>query len=126
MQLNISIASSDADAEKLEQLTVQLKEELSNLHVNDVNIPRNVNVPEGAKAAGALSWGTLLVTLAASGGIITTLINVIQTWLSRNERRSVSIELDGDKLELSGISDDDQQQIIDLWIERQLQKQHEK
>jgi hypothetical protein len=60
----------------------------------------------------------MLVTLCASAGsaIIPNLTNVLQSWLIRNEGHKISLEAGGDKLELTGISDKEQQRLIDSWI----------
>jgi hypothetical protein len=54
--------------------------------------------------------------LAASGGALTTIINLIQSKLTKD--RSVTLEIDGDKLEVTGISSEDQKRLIDDWLKR--------
>ena len=65
-----------------------------------------------------VTWGALLVALTASGGVLTTLVNTLQSWLTRHERRSVTLEIDGDRLEVTGISSQEQQRLIDTWLSR--------
>jgi hypothetical protein len=77
-------------------------------------------IPERAKASASVDWGTLLVTLAASGGVLTMLANMLQSWLTRYDRHSVTLEIDGDKLEVKGISSEEQQRLIDAWLSRHL------
>jgi hypothetical protein len=60
----------------------------------------------------------LLLTFAASGGVLTTLINVLQSWLSRHERRSMTLKIGDDELEVTGISSEQQQQLINDWLSR--------
>jgi hypothetical protein len=67
----------------------------------------------------------LLVTLATSaaagaGGVLPTLINTVQSWLSRrHENRSITLEIQGDKLEVSSVSSEEQRRLIDTWINSQ-------
>ena len=113
-------AGPEADAEELEQLTRQLRAELLELDVTAVDLVKAGKIPEKAKAGDPISWGVLLLTLAAPGGVLTSLINLLQSWLSRHERRSLTIDIQGDKLELKGIpiSPEERQRLLDDWLSR--------
>ena len=115
--LNIDAGQED-DPEEIERFTQQLREELTGLEVEGVDLVRAGETPAKAKVGDPITWGTLLLTLAASGGVITTVINVLQSWLTRQERRSISLEIDGDKLEIKGISSKEQQRLINEWRSR--------
>ncbi len=115
--LNIDAGQED-DPEEIERFTQQLREELTELEVEGVDLVRAGETPAKAKVGDPITWGTLLLTLAASGGVITTIINVLQSWLTRQERRSISLEIDGDKLEIKGISSKEQQRLINEWRSR--------
>jgi hypothetical protein len=115
--LNID-AGSEADTEELEELTQQLREELMELNVESVDLVRAGEEPVGAKVVEPVSWGTIVVTLLAAGGVVTTLINAIQSWLTRHEQRSIIIKINGDQLEIKGISSQEQQKLVDAWISR--------
>ncbi|MBA2425721.1 MAG: hypothetical protein H0V60_01410 [Actinobacteria bacterium] len=43
---------------------------------------------------------------------------MIQKWVAGKGSRSVKLELDGDALEVTGLSSADQQRLITAWIER--------
>jgi hypothetical protein len=45
-------------------------------------------------------------------------VAAIQGWLGRSQQRSVKFELDGDVLELTGVSSRDQQRLVDEWLRR--------
>ena len=118
-QLVLSIdAGPDTDVEELAELTQQLRSELLELDVESVDLVRAGEAPERAKAGDPVTWGALLVALTASGGVLTTLVNTLQSWLTRHERRSVTLEIDGDRLEVTGISSQEQQRLIDTWLSR--------
>ena len=74
--------------------------------------------PKKAKAGDPITWGTLLLTLAASGGVLTTLINALQSWLTRHDRHKLSLEIGSDKLEVTGISSEEQRRVIEAWLSR--------
>ncbi len=107
-----------ADYGELERATRQLREELMGLDVEDVGFVSAGEVPAKAKAGDPVTWGTLLLTLAASGGVFTTVISTVQSWLTRADRRSITLEIDGDKLEIKGIPSEEQQRLIDEWLKR--------
>lgn len=119
MQLILDIdCGPDTDVEELAQLTQQLREQLSQLDVEAVDLVQAGQAPERAKAGAPIAWGELLVTLAASGGALVALIGTLQSWLTRHERRSVTLEIDGDKLAVTGISSQEQQRLINAWLSR--------
>ncbi|MBI3242190.1 MAG: hypothetical protein HYZ49_07850 [Chloroflexi bacterium] len=99
-------------------LTKQVADELRELEIETVELGRN-EAPPGAMSGPGIDWSLVLVTLAASGGVLTTVINLLQARLSRDERRSVTVEIGGDKLTLTGVSSEQQQQLIDEWLKRQ-------
>jgi len=100
------------------KLSQQLRNDLLKLNVKDVDYLLKENSMNGTKAGDIISWETLIVTLAASGGVITTLVNFIIGWLKRNEGRSVVLELNGNKLEVSGLSASEQKELIETWLKR--------
>ena len=122
MQLLVTLdAESKTDTEDLERLTRQLREELSELDVH-ADLMTGGPAPINAKAGEAIEWGTLLLTLVASGGAITTLFNVLQACLTRNDRRGVTLEINGDKLQVTGIGSAEQRRLIDTWLQRHIQQ----
>ena len=111
-------AGSEGDAEEWAGIARRLREELLELDVEAVEFAKSGETPEGAKVGPAIDWNTLLLTLAASGGVLTTIIGVLQSWLTRHERRSVTLEIDGDRVEITGISSAEQKRLIDAWLRR--------
>jgi hypothetical protein len=107
----------DTDEQGRIDLIRRLRKELLQLReVESVESPSITTVP-GSKAAG-VDWQTLLVTVAASGGLLTTLLGTVQTWLTRHERVSVTLEIGGDKLAITGASDKVPRRLIKEWIDR--------
>ena len=113
-------AGPDTDLEELADLTLQLREELWELDLDTVDLVRAGEVPERAKAGDPIAWGDLVLTLVTSSAALVTLISTLKAWLKPYQRRdcSVTIELDGDRLEVTGISSEEQQYLIDTWLRR--------
>lgn len=118
MELVVKIeADSSADDERRAELTRNLRQQLLHLdELEKIESPSGPRVP-GTKSAG-VDWQTLLVTLAASGGVLTTLTGTIQSWLTRQDRSSVTIEAGGDKLTITAASSETQKRLVDAWIDR--------
>jgi hypothetical protein len=111
-------AGPGADAEELDELTLQLRRELCDLEVESVELARSRRAPAGARAVDVLALGTLAVTLVKSSAVLTAVVNAVQAWLTAPGRRRVKLELDGDVLEVAGLSAADQHQLIASWIAR--------
>lgn len=119
IQLTVTLNTEpDTDAEDMERLTRQLRNELSELSVR-ADFVTGGSAPANTKAGDVIEWGTLLLTLAASGGVITTLINAIQAWLAnRNQLATITIEIGGDKLQITGNPSPEQQRLIEAFLQR--------
>jgi hypothetical protein len=109
-------AGSELDAEEKERATRQLREELMGLDVDTIDFVKSGKAPAKAKAGDPITWGVLLLTFAASGGVLITLIGVVQSWLTRHNQRRISLEVNGNKIDVNDISSEDQKRLIDSWI----------
>jgi hypothetical protein len=111
-------AGADTDAEELAWLARRLRAELLDLDVAAVRQPVREDAPGDAKGAGLLAAGELVVGLAASPPVLSSVIDAVRSWLGRNRARGVKLTLDGDTLEVSGVSSAEQDRLIDLWVSR--------
>jgi len=119
VELSVGLqAGPDTDAEELAQLAGRLRAELLDLDVDAVRWPARGEPLQGAKGAGFLASGELVVGLVASPEVLASLIDAVRSWLGRNRARSVKLTLDGDALEVSGVSSAVQDRLIDLWVSR--------
>ena len=111
-------AGPDADDEELERLTDQLRRELLQLDVDAVRRPMLGEAPPGAKAVGMMAIGALVIEFARSSAVLTAVVGAVQSWMSHATGRSVKLQLDGDSIEMTGISSADQTRVIDAWLAR--------
>lgn len=116
--LSLKINSLPEDDEMhLEELTHRLRTELEELDVEKVEVAKSGKAPEGTKSGVDIpAWGSLLVTLATSSGVIPSLVGTVQSWLKRDEGRSITLEIGGDKLQVTGISSEQQRRLINTWL----------
>ena len=106
------------DDAELDRLARSLREDLLELDLDAVELAPDGAPPEGARAAEALVVGALVVQLARTSDALATLLRTIRGWLGPSGERRVRIELDGDVLELSGVSDEERERLVDIWIAR--------
>jgi hypothetical protein len=115
----IAIAVSleaDADSAELEDATAQLRRELLELDVDDVKAPSAGAAPAGTRGPAAAEIGTLLV--AAGRAAIGPIVGAIQAWVARRASRSVKLTIDGDSIEVSNVSPEDQRELIESFLAR--------
>jgi hypothetical protein len=107
----------DADAEAVAEATMQLRCELLDLDVESVEVPPVSAPPPGTRAVDITALGTLLVTIAQPE-LLTPVVAAIQSWLISSRQRSIKLEIEGDVLELAGVSSDEQRRLADEWLRR--------
>jgi hypothetical protein len=119
-ELRLRLAEDDADDQRLAVLAAYLRTELLRLDVEDVTSLRTGQAPPGTKGAELADVAGLLVTLGQSADGLRSVITAIQAWLPRaiGHARSVTIEIDGNKLELSNATHTDQAELVALFISR--------
>jgi hypothetical protein len=111
-------AEAEADAEAVDSLTNQLRRQLLELDVDSVVPVTAGEAPPGTRAADVVLLGSLLVTLAKSPELFKALGGVLQSWLGARPARSVELQIDGDTLKVSGVSSDEQQRLIQVFVNR--------
>jgi hypothetical protein len=110
-------ADREADAQEIAQMLERLRAEVAG-HEFDLVADTAVPAPDGAKAGDPVSVNSLLIALAASGGVLTSLVGVLQEWLLRSSARTVVVEIDGDRLELVGATSAERRRLTSAWLNR--------
>jgi hypothetical protein len=108
----------DADAAELADLAGLLRAELLDADIEAVELAREEGAPPGAKAVDALAVGQLVVALSQSLPVLRSVVATVRDWVSLRRVRSVKIQLDGDVLEITQVSGEEQRRLIDAWIAR--------
>jgi hypothetical protein len=107
----------DDDAEQLAEASMQLRRELLELDVDAVEVPSAGEPPPGTRAVELAALGALVVTVARSQ-LLGPVVAAIRSWLAGHQQRSIKLELDGDVLELTGVSSKEQQRLAEEWLRR--------
>lgn len=118
VSVRIDIAVEGADVEAVESATGYLREQLLGLDVDSVGAPRDSRPPTGAKSGAELAvLGTLLLT-APDSALLSAVVDVVKSWLGRAGGRTARLEIDGDVLDMQGLSSSQQELLIEQWISR--------
>jgi hypothetical protein len=105
---------ADADEQQLSELTGRLREDLIDAGAESVERLRGGEAPAGSKG-DAVTLASLLVALAPTA--LTGLIAALQSWLTRHERTSLTLQKGEQKITVTGTLSKEQQQIIASWLQ---------
>jgi hypothetical protein len=119
----VSLSEQGADDARLDTLGRQLRDELRQLDVRDVRAaPADAQPPPGSRGIDVASVGQLMVALVGTQGLSrsSSLCGAGSTRTTAPRRSRV--ELDGDVLELSGASDEEQDRLVEMFLSRHNEK----
>lgn len=117
-EIRITVVDLAADEEAYESMSFALREEILSTDVNDVRFVRTGTAPDGTRGLDVTAVNQLLVTLPASLAAVSALVNTVRGWLSRsNDGRTVELTLGDKSLKLARASSDDQQRLIEEFLQ---------
>jgi len=106
------------DQDQLDRLTRQLQNEILDQDVEDAGLVSSDEIPEGAKAASAITWGAIAIEVLPT--FLPGVVGFLKSWVNREETRNVKIKTQvGDKtVELeyssSGIRENEVNELVSL------------
>ena len=112
-----------ADDEETSLLAERLRGALVDSEFDVGSAPPEHDPEPGAKVVDPVSVSALVVALVASGGALTSLVEAVQAWLLRSSARRVVLEIDGDRLELDGVTSQERRLLTAAWLERHPSRQ---
>ncbi len=121
-QLSVFIEIEDGNQDDLDLSIRQLRKEILELDVESVEIPFTKELPVGVKSNDPISLGTLIIAFAASQGVFSSLINLLTMWVTRQERKKLLIQFGENKIELQGIPEEEQKELLRLWFEEKMKE----
>jgi hypothetical protein len=116
-QVLLEFDVEDGDEAELDRAATNLRRQLLELEVESVERPSAGAAPPGSRAIELAALGAIVVGLQQPG-VLDGVANVVRSWVGRDSGRSVKLSIGGDSIELSQISDEDQQRLLELWLER--------
>ncbi len=122
LQLAVKLdLGTDSDAAEADQSIRLMRNELLQLDATSVDLVGNIEAPADTKAFGLASVGSLVVSLTAAP-VLRAVVEVVRAWVSRNANRSAKLVVAGEAIEVTGISPEQQQRLIDEWLMRVAEK----
>ena len=109
------MATVDGGPEEVMDAAVLLQEDLLDLDVTSVAPLRRGEMPDGSKGGLAEVAGWLAINLGPAA--LRVIVNRVVTWATQSGN-SVEISIGGDVLKVSGVSDIQQERLIDDWLAR--------
>jgi hypothetical protein len=106
---------ADSDAEELTDLAGGLHDELLGVDAASVALLTDDAAPARAKGLGTLA-GWLVAQFGTLEGL-RAVVTTVRGWASRTGR-SVEVSIEGDVLKVTGVTSQQQEQIIDAWLAR--------
>jgi hypothetical protein len=117
-EIVVAVGESDADPERLEELSLQLREELLATDAEDVARLTTGTAPPGARAMDVAAVGALVVTVASTVGSVASVVEIVRRWLTRSGAggRTVEMTLGEHHLRLAGGTREEQARLIEAFL----------
>ncbi|WP_109505574.1 hypothetical protein [Nocardioides speluncae] len=120
LDLVLAVTEDGADDVRLDEHARLLREEFLDLDLTAVPATDGP-APQGTRGDLAATAGALALTVPGLD-VLRGVVLLVHDWLSRavDQRvaRTVTVELAGDRIELTGASGELQQQLVDAWLRR--------
>lgn len=89
ISLLVSVGDGTANDEEIDRLTRRLRQQLSELDVDRVQMAQGGPAPAGAKAVDPVAVGTLVVTLLPA--VVPKVLEFLHAWMLRDTGRTIKI-----------------------------------
>jgi hypothetical protein len=116
VRLDLTLDAEDGDRERIDDEMLYLLDELSKTDVASIERVKTGMAPTGTKSGDAVEVGALLIALGSSGATLPVLIGLVQDWLKRRGSGTVRLKIGSDELELTHVSIEQQQQVLDRFL----------
>lgn len=101
IQLNVEISASDATDDEIDRMTRQLLSELKETDVESAELTKGGGAPKGSKGDPVTIGSIALVVLPAA---LPKVIDLVQSWSSRRQGRTVKFK--GQGINFEGSAED--------------------
>lgn len=116
--LDMRLSVIGLDTQDTETELLSLRAELADLPVETIRRPVPTAAPPGTRAGEILEAGAVLVGLAASPEVVGAVLTGLTAWLERRRRGGLEVRIGSDSLTLHQPTSDQQQKIVDAFVER--------
>lgn len=116
----LEVAVIGVDDEDTEDAAIALREVLAELPIETMKQPDGGLAPSGTRATEALEVGAMVVALASSPEVVGAVLGGLRQWLSNRRRGRIEVTHGSDILILDNASAEQQERIVDAFVERVL------
>jgi hypothetical protein len=117
MMVSVHLDTAGGDVLDLDRTARQLRRELLALDLEDISFAR-VEAPAGSRG-DAVTVSTLILTLTNSA-VLVAACQVLRAWVLRAQGRRVSVRYGDKRVEITGATGSQQQQVIDAAVRTML------
>jgi hypothetical protein len=117
--IDLHLSDPTADTAVLELLTHQLRRLLLTLDPGPAWHPTAGDPPQ-PPTIDLVDTGSMRITVAPSRTLLTGLIEMIRTWVMREDRVAVTLQVGDARLTILGTAAPDRGHTIDTWVRRAL------
>lgn len=116
-ELNLTAVTEPAeDPDVLLTQVDGLRADLLDLDVARVGTRSMGPAPQGTRGHAVDTIGALAVALEPTIPLLTEMVRVVRDWLGRTGRRTAVLEIDGHRLEVTGVDGPEQRRLADAWL----------
>ena len=115
--IDLHLSDPTADTAVLELLTHQLRRLLLSLEAGPPWHPTAGDPPQ-PPTIDLVDTGSMRITMAPSRTLLTGLIDMIRTWVAREDRVAVTLQVRDARLTILGTAAPDRTHTIDAWVRR--------
>jgi hypothetical protein len=90
LDLLVALGEEGVDEQELDRATRLLRNQIADMDVDEVHIARGGELPAGAKG-DPITIGGIVVALT-SAGVFTGLVELLKSWVTRHEGRTVTLK----------------------------------
>ncbi len=117
LEINLQV-DGDLSPFDMDAITAAVRRELLLLDVQSVDRVSSGPAPGGARGIDLAAIGALIVSLGETAPVLAQVVEAIRAWTARSPSRMVKLTLQGDTLEVGGMSESDQHRVIKEWMAR--------
>lgn len=118
-ELRVEVFEPAVDDEGVDRVAQNLREELLQLDVSSVRAATAGPAPEGSKAVSLAAIGALIVVVKGSAEALDAVVSTVRAWLKRSPapERTLRLTLNGQTLELTAATEEQQQALVDRFVQ---------
>jgi hypothetical protein len=115
MKVNLHVETADANPEETAELTIWLKDQIKQLPIESIEIPKAGPLPDGARVGDPFTWGAIIVALAPT--VVEQLLKLLRELLKRQKTPvKIQVECDGKKVTIEGNPDPQQLEAVGTFL----------